>query len=159
MGVGMKSAKIQLSAQEKKASAERELHQRKYGSWYLAASNLGMTILLVVLQYTSIILQNETASYFFPLFTGFMILTFGGLLLLIWRISKSNERFETIHTNESVSGDDRYWKWGIFYINKDDSALLIQKKFGVGWTVNFGNKWSVVVVLLILLPILLIIFI
>lgn len=55
MGVGMKSAKIQLSAQEKKASANRELHQRKYGSWYLVAINLGMTILFVVLQYTSII--------------------------------------------------------------------------------------------------------
>ncbi|QDP99083.1 DUF1648 domain-containing protein [Lysinibacillus fusiformis] len=159
MGVGMKRAKIQLSAQEKKASANREHYQRKYGSWYLATINLGMTILLVVLQYTSIIVQNEKASYFFPLFIGFMLLTFGGLLFLIWKISKSNERFPTITSNESVAGDDRYWKWGIFYINKDDPALLIQKKFGIGWTINLGNKWSFFIILLILLPIALIIFI
>ncbi|EON71965.1 DUF1648 domain-containing protein [Lysinibacillus sphaericus] len=159
LGIGMKGAKIQLSAQEKEASANRERHQRKYGSWYLAAINLGVTILLVVLQYTTIILQNETASYFFPLFIGFMMLTFSGLLLFIWRIRKSNERFDTINTNETVPGDDLYWKWGIFYINKDDPALLIQKKFGIGWTVNLGNKWSFVIILLTLLPILLIIFI
>ena len=36
MSQGMKSAKIQLSAQAKEASIHRELTQRKYGSWYLA---------------------------------------------------------------------------------------------------------------------------
>lgn len=155
MSFGMKSAKIQLSAQAKEASANRELAHRKYGSWYLAAMNYNMTILLVVLHYTTVILQNQTAPYFFPLFIVFMIVSFGGLILFIWKLSKSNERFDDLHTNETASADDRYWKWGIVYINKNDPSLLVEKKYGVGWTVNMANKWSYIILIIIFLPILL----
>lgn len=158
MSIGMKNAKIQLSAQAKEASANRELAQRKYGSWYLAAINYSMTILLVVLHYTTVILKDQTAPYFFPLFIVFMIVSLGGLILFIWKLSKSNERFDDLHTNETASADDRYWKWGIFYFNKNDPSLLVQKKYGVGWTVNLANKWSLIIILVIFLPILLVIF-
>ena len=155
----MKSAKIQLSAHAKEASANRELKQRKYGSWYFAAINYSITILLVVLHYTTVILKNQTAPYFFPLFIVFMIVSLGGLILLIWKLSKSNERFDDLHTNETAAADDRYWKWGIIYINKNDPSLLVQKKYGIGWTVNMANKWSYIILLVIFLPILLVIFI
>ncbi|MBZ9685449.1 DUF1648 domain-containing protein [Clostridium estertheticum] len=35
--------------------------------------------------------------------------------------------------------DDKYWKFGIFYINKEDATIFIEKRFGVGWTVNLGR--------------------
>jgi uncharacterized membrane protein len=35
--------------------------------------------------------------------------------------------------------DDRFWKAGLFYVNRDDPALLVGARFGVGWTLNFGN--------------------
>lgn len=159
MGQGMKSAKIQLSAQAREASVHRELTQRKYGSWYLAAINFSMTILFIVLHYTTVILHDQTAPYFFPLFLVFNIVTLGGLLVLIWKLSKSNERFDEVHTNETVAADDQYWKWGIFYCNKNDPSLLVPKKFGIGWTVNFANKWSYIIIGITLLPILLVIFI
>ncbi|MFJ8088915.1 DUF1648 domain-containing protein [Lysinibacillus sp. NPDC095746] len=159
ISIGMKNAKIQLSAQAKEASANRELNQRKYGSWYLAAINYSMTIVLVVLHYTTVILKNQTASYFFPLFIVFMFVSLGGLILLIWKLSNSNERFVDLHTNETAADDDRYWKWGIVYLNKNDPSLLVQKKYGVGWTVNLANKWSYIILLVIFLPILLVIFI
>ncbi len=38
--------------------------------------------------------------------------------------------------------DDRYWKGGLVYVNRDDPALMVAKRFGVGWTVNFGNPRS-----------------
>ncbi|MFJ3388743.1 MULTISPECIES: DUF1648 domain-containing protein [unclassified Lysinibacillus] len=159
ISIGMKSAKIQLSAQAKDASVNRELNQRKYGSWYLAAINYSMTIVLVVLHYTTVILKNQTAPYFFPLFIVFMIVSLGGLILFIWKLSNSNERFDDLHTNETAAADDRYWKWGIVYINKNDPSLLVQKKYGVGWTVNLANKWSYIILLVIFLPILLVIFV
>ena len=33
------------------------------------------------------------------------------------------------------------WK-GIFYSNPDDPALWVPKRFGLGYTLNFGNPWS-----------------
>lgn len=36
--------------------------------------------------------------------------------------------------------DDALWRGGLVYVNPDDPAVLVPKRFGVGWTVNFGNR-------------------
>ena len=53
--------------------------------------------------------------------------------------------------------DDKYWRFGIFYINKEDPTIFIEKRFGVGWTVNLGRFEGIilavgVVVLIFMLP-------
>ncbi|MEE9094751.1 DUF1648 domain-containing protein [Pseudarthrobacter phenanthrenivorans] len=35
--------------------------------------------------------------------------------------------------------DDRYWRGGVIYINREDPALLVPRRFGIGWTLNFGD--------------------
>jgi uncharacterized membrane protein len=42
---------------------------------------------------------------------------------------------------------DRYWKAGLFYVNPDDPALFIEKRFGIGYTINFGRaaSWLIIV--------------
>lgn len=35
--------------------------------------------------------------------------------------------------------DDEYWRGGLFYVNRDDHALAVPRRFGLGWTLNFGN--------------------
>jgi uncharacterized membrane protein len=35
--------------------------------------------------------------------------------------------------------DDKYWRGGLFYINREDRALLVPRRFGLGWSLNFGN--------------------
>jgi uncharacterized membrane protein len=35
--------------------------------------------------------------------------------------------------------DDRFWKAGLLYLNRDDPALVVGARFGIGWTLNFGN--------------------
>jgi uncharacterized membrane protein len=37
---------------------------------------------------------------------------------------------------------DACWKAGVFYFNHDDSAIFVEKRFGLGYTLNFGNPWS-----------------
>ncbi|GAA2151291.1 DUF5808 domain-containing protein [Kitasatospora kazusensis] len=46
--------------------------------------------------------------------------------------------------------DDRYWRaGGLFYANRQDPALLVPKRFGIGWTVNLGNPRTLLLVVLI----------
>jgi Family of unknown function (DUF5808) len=45
---------------------------------------------------------------------------------------------------------DAAWK-GSFYSNPNDPALLVPKRFGIGYTLNFGNPWSWAVLGLVLL--------
>jgi uncharacterized membrane protein len=52
------------------------------------------------------------------------------------------------NTESSPAGDrtpDDCWKLGMIYYNPDDPALMIEKRFGIGWTLNFGNRLSWVV--------------
>jgi uncharacterized membrane protein len=35
--------------------------------------------------------------------------------------------------------DDRNYRWGLFYFNRDDPSLLVPKRFGIGWTLNLAR--------------------
>ena len=39
----------------------------------------------------------------------------------------------------SVDDDDNNWIFGTFYNNPNDPSLFVQKRFGVGWTINIGS--------------------
>ena len=57
--------------------------------------------------------------------------------------------------SESGRGNpDDCWKYGVFYFNRDDPALFVPKRFGLnlGYTLNFANRWSWVVLVVSLLP-------
>ena len=45
--------------------------------------------------------------------------------------------------------DDRYWKGGLIYANRNDPAMLVGKRFGVGWTLNVANPRAWLVLALI----------
>ncbi len=38
--------------------------------------------------------------------------------------------------------DDRYWRGGQIYVNRDDPAWLVPRRFGYGYTVNMGHPGS-----------------
>ena len=33
-----------------------------------------------------------------------------------------------------------YWKFEIFYYNKQDKSILVSSRFGVGFALNYGHK-------------------
>ena len=45
-----------------------------------------------------------------------------------------------------IADNDEHWKAGIFYWNKDDASLILPKRFGVGWTMNWARPvaWLIV---------------
>lgn len=52
----------------------------------------------------------------------------------------------------SAADQDRHWKLGQFYYNPDDPALFVEKRFGIGWTVNLARPavWLMVAVIILL---------
>lgn len=61
----------------------------------------------------------------------------------------------TVTAGAAPVGDrtpDACWKWGLCYVNPADPSILIEKRFGVGYTLNFGNRWTWVVLALLLVP-------
>lgn len=48
--------------------------------------------------------------------------------------------------------DDEHWKLGTFYLNRDDAALFVPKRFGIGWTMNLARPgaWAALAAILLI---------
>ena len=52
-----------------------------------------------------------------------------------------------------ISNEDEHYRLGgRIYINPQDPQLWVEKRFGIGWTLNFGNRWAWPVLALLLSP-------
>ena len=42
--------------------------------------------------------------------------------------------------------DDERWHLGVFYVNREDPSVVVPRRFGVGWAMNWGNpkSWGLV---------------
>lgn len=38
--------------------------------------------------------------------------------------------------------DDERWRAGVFYVDREDPAIVVPKRFGIGWSLNYGNPRS-----------------
>jgi len=57
------------------------------------------------------------------------------------------------HPRPDAVDDDEHWKGGIFYVNRDDPALMVPRRFGLGWTVNLGRPAGIALTIGLLLVI------
>ena len=100
----------------------------------------------------------SSPSMVLPL-AGTMLLL--GLLVLLFVAHRPQEPLPA--AGAGVTGDrteDRYWKAGMIYVNRNDPAVLVEKRFGIGYTLNFGHWISWMILLMILLvPLLALLFV
>jgi uncharacterized membrane protein len=47
---------------------------------------------------------------------------------------------------------DQCWKLGLIYVNRADPSLFVEKRFGIGYTINLGHPLTWVLLCVILLP-------
>ena len=84
------------------------------------------------------------------------------VLILVWHPQRSRAKTNASADRERPDAifrdDDRYWSGGILYNNPDDPAMFVPKRYGLGWTLNFGHPRSKLFLISILLvpPVLLI---
>jgi uncharacterized membrane protein len=50
--------------------------------------------------------------------------------------------------------DNTKWKLGLFYVNRDDPSVFVEDRFGLGHTLNLGNRKAVALLVGILLAVL-----
>ena len=60
-----------------------------------------------------------------------------------YRLSGGGDRLAGSQTERD---DDRFWKAGLIYVNRDDPAIMVGARFGVGWTFNLGNPMARVII-------------
>ncbi len=70
----------------------------------------------------------------------------------------SNIKIDNDNKVSNNSDDDSLWKAGVLYYNKNDTRMMVPKRFGVGYTINFGRPVGLVIfILLISIPVIVVI--
>ena len=152
-----KKSGIKISAINRKKSRSQQLSFRKYTSWLLFATTSFMTILLAFLQLVIIHDEIGKPSILLALPIGFLVIIFIMTGIYAFKVGQSGSRLDVdVVDEENTDGitnydDDKYWKVGIFYINKNDPSIFVEKRFGVGWTINYGNPTAYIMFVPIIL--------
>lgn len=61
-------------------------------------------------------------------------------------------------SSNSDNDDSKFWKYGLFYYNKEDKRLFPPKRIKwMGWTINFANPYSIIAFIVLLVAILMVI--
>ena len=71
-----------------------------------------------------------------------LLMVVANFLFLPTRRSRPNASTSTDRSPslaEVYRDDERYWLAGVIYYNRDDPDLLVPKRYGWGWTVNFAR--------------------
>lgn len=154
----VKRSGIRLSATHTATSRIRQLAFRKYSSWLLFFVSITSTILISFLHLTSFSPSFNHSVLMIAAPIGFLVAILLATGLYAVKIGQGGSRIRLVEeeAKEGVTDvdDDRFWKLGIFYVNLNDPSVFVEKRFGVGWSINYGNWISYCV---ILLPVILIV--
>lgn len=156
---GMRNSGAKIRASRKKQSRERELISRKYGSILLAISSAGITFLFAYLHLLTVFPNLGNPFQSMALISAFVLLTLAATGLYVYKIVKTSHSSEEAPELDVLDADDdKYWKGGLIYINKEDPSMLVEKRFGVGWTINLGNTKTWILIMLPLIAMLVLAF-
>ena len=153
----MKQSGAKIRVRHKKRSREQQLAFRKYSSWLLFIVTISMTVFMSYLQLTIIAPSTMSTGVTLAFTIGFLIVILGSVFYYTIKVGQSGTMIpvEVDSSDQSDEAyidvdDDRYWKMGLFYVNKDDPSILVEKRFGIGWTVNMGHikSWVFLAILI-----------
>jgi uncharacterized membrane protein len=130
---------------------------------YARAASPGHRIALVLIGVECFVAAMFSLAALLPL-TGSpgiapMLVLAGGVIVSVILLVRWQSRGLAAHAAAAHPGDgtpDACWKLGQFYFNPDDAALFVEKRIGIGYSVNFARPaaWIMLIVTL-LVPIVL----
>jgi hypothetical protein len=119
---------------------------------------------IVLMPHHRNLMRGSNAGMVVAEVAGLLILTLTAVLVLA-RMGQGGSRLAANSLSFLSSGDasgcgqaepvgdrteDRYWKLGLVYFNRDDAAVVVERRFGLGYTLNFARVETWVMVTLLL---------
>ncbi len=143
-------------------------------STFLSGVSLLVTGMLALLSHGAIQIglgqadRLPTAFLFFAVAMGVYVLV--GVVVILVKYSRTpNQGLAINQSGQASLADNRNWKYGLFYVNRDDPSIFVERRlakpiaatsciganrdlqrFGLGYTINFGN-WKAVLGLAVFL--------
>ena len=143
-------AKRALRAADHGVSLAAQLRFRTAMTRFLAGVALLTTALLTALSHGIVRVSTgaaPTLGWWHALAGGALLVwALGGTVLLALRYGQGGARLERGAAAAPLTNglaDNSRWVLGVFYVNRDDPSILVERRFGFGYTINFGNPKAV----------------
>ncbi len=87
----------------------------------------------------------------------FFLFVGGNLFRIMKQYGQGGALIEGSSMGRPLAGglaDNAHWVWGLFYVDRSDPSIMVEKRFGFGYTLNYGNRnavWLVVGFVVLLL--------
>ncbi|KHL96817.1 hypothetical protein QW71_04060 [Paenibacillus sp. IHB B 3415] len=149
----IRRVKQQVQPTDPNRSIRQDVTFRRAWSYFMITASFLLVILFSVVQLSMISLLNTNfAIPVILIIIAFIILY--AFALSFWA-GQSESRLERSAESANVRPvhDDDKWRLGMIYFNRKDPNLIVEKRFGVGWGLNFGHPvvWLICVGIIVLL--------
>lgn len=148
----IKTSKQQLSTSNPAEFAAKNIQFRRKWSLFSILTGLLLTISFAFIQ-INMFVPNTTLLLTINLITPGVIVLGAVFLSLTGRQGGGkirNKQEEHERSKEQPINDDDYWKLGFIYYNPNDPSLTVEKRYGIGWTINFARPISWILLLFII---------
>lgn len=115
-------------------------------SHLLAGTGLFMCLLMGVFSWEMIAVwqgRAESLGLAIGWVAGGMVLYLGASLLRVMKMGQGGARLEYGSAEAPLTGglaDNARWILGMWYVNPTDPAVMVESRFGLGYTLNLGNR-------------------
>ncbi|GHU95301.1 membrane protein [Clostridia bacterium] len=140
----IKYAKRQIDAQNPEKSAiQLRVYRRTMSSVLMfigAASALLMGAIQVFTIVPDFIDSGVVLAIALPAYLVVTVIA----CVIMYRVGQGGSRVKVsnapaVSAKQVNINDDKHWLLGLFYYNRNDPAMFVEKRFGVGYTINLGK--------------------
>jgi uncharacterized membrane protein len=147
------NAKRSLRHERKGVSldAQRRFHQVLTIMFCLLAMLISVMLATVTFSMIQVALGHASRLSWLTMIGGASIgvLSVGMIVLVALRYGQGGSKLERDVEDAPLAGalaDNRHWYLGLIYVNREDPSMIIERRFGIGYTMNLGN-WKAVALL------------
>ncbi|MCL1990887.1 MAG: DUF5808 domain-containing protein [Defluviitaleaceae bacterium] len=146
-------------------SLEQNRRYRLAMSKSIVSIGIGLLLVLAMPQFM-MIFNVQSSPLYMAIGLGYMLFTMVITFYTAIKYGQGGERYTPpVHQAGlkpkagEMLDDDAYWKWGMIYVNPQDPAIFVEKRFGIGTTINFGRwqAWAITGVLVIITVVILVV--
>ncbi|NEU60512.1 DUF5808 domain-containing protein [Paenibacillus sp. ALJ109b] len=149
----IRRVKHQVQPTDPNRSIRQDVTFRRTWSYFMITASFLIVILFSVVQLNMISLLNiNFAIPIILIIIAFIILYAFALSFWAGQGGSRLERSDESSNVRPVHDDDK-WLLGMIYFNRKDPNLMVEKRFGVGWGLNFGHpvSWLICLGIIVLL--------
>ena len=147
-------AKRAIRREDGGVSIQAQIRFRQAMARFLSGTAILVTLMMGMISIASIRTSLGLASGMPPALWAVTIVLIvygiGGSIYIAVRYGQGGARLERRTGTAALTNglaDNERWILGAFYVNRDDPSIFVEKRFGLGYTINLGNPKAIAFVL------------